>query len=376
MSKTESKTQLLNATADNIEVVVQALHQGDVVGLPTETVYGLAGNALDEEAIAKIFYYKSRPSFDPLIVHVPETLTSCHALAEAEIIDLKQMTQPQMVTCDQLMHRFWPGPLTIIFPKHKRISDLVTSSLDTVGLRAPAHPVAQEVLKKSKLPLAAPSANQFGRISPTKSQHVIEELGAHLNYCLEGGECTIGLESTIVRVNQDGTVFVLRPGGVSIDLLSESLKDSFQGIHKELGLPAIAAHAPMAPGLLESHYAPRKPMFRINGLFKEINFLDLKNQFLKTSAIKSAAVLSIFPLNSEIKHHFNELFDEVNFYYLAEEESDSLSGAHHLFSQLRKLDHSDVDLILCELPQSSKGLWPAICDRLSRASKPLNTNPS
>lgn len=366
------KTKLLNATPENIERVAEALKSGDVVGLPTETVYGLAGNARDEEAIAKIFLYKSRPSFDPLIVHVPETLTSCGLLAEAEIIDLGHMTHPQMVTSDKLMSLFWPGPLTIIFPKHKSIPDLVTSSMDTVALRSPAHSVAQEVLKSSRLPLAAPSANQFGRISPTKSQHVIEELGDHLNYCLEGGECAVGLESTIVRVDSEGKLSVIRPGGISTEVLKQQLGTSFEGVHKELGLPAIAAHSPIAPGLLESHYAPRKPMFRIEGSFKDLDLSKIKIGLEKQNlAARTLAILSMYPMASEIHLRLRDRFHNIEFHHLAEEENDSIAGAHNLFSKLRILDQSPVDFILCELPQSPRGLWPAICDRLTRASKKI-----
>ena len=140
-----SKTKILNPTPEGIKIAVQTLLAGGVIGIPTETVYGLAGNALNDEAIAKIFFTKSRPSFDPLIVHVSSDLNSSKKLAKAEIIDLKQMTRLQIATCDKLIANFWPGPLTIIFPKHSNVSDLVTSSLSTVGIRSPAHPVAQEL---------------------------------------------------------------------------------------------------------------------------------------------------------------------------------------------------------------------------------------
>ncbi len=370
MTKQPLKTKLLNATTDNIKTVVEALKQGDVVGLPTETVYGLAGNALRDESIAKIFLFKSRPSFDPLIVHVPETLTSCQALADAEIINLMAMSQPQISTCDKLIQLFWPGPLTLIFPKHERISDLVTSSLPTVGLRSPSHPVAQQVLKLSGLPLAAPSANQFGRISPTKSQHVIEELGEFLNYCLEGGECSVGLESTIATVNLQGEVSVLRPGGVSLEALESCLEKSFRGLHTELGLPSVASHSPMAPGLLESHYAPKKQMFRLETRFQEFDFKWLKENFAGLKAEnEELSLLSPFPLSAEIHRRALKNFNRVNFHYLAEDENDSLTAAHTLFSKLRELDSNPSALILCELPQSDKALWPAIRDRLTRASK-------
>jgi L-threonylcarbamoyladenylate synthase len=371
VQKSYSKTKLLNATPENIKIAVQALRSGDVVGIPTETVYGLAGNALSDEAIAKIFLYKSRPSFDPLIVHVAQSLNTCRKLAEAELINLEGMSPTQIQTCDKLMKLFWPGPLTLILPKHSRISDLVTSSLPTVGIRSPAHPVAQEILKQSKLPLAAPSANQFGRISPTKAEHVLTELGEHLNFCVEGGECSVGLESTICAVSVKGDVSVFRPGGVSQDSLQKALGTHFKGVHTELGLPAIASHSPIAPGLLESHYAPRKPMVRVKGFLKETLLEELKKSLLKNSIkLDKVAVLSTYILPGDIHTRYLKTFEKVSFHYLAENETDSLTGAHNLFAKLRELDESDNDLILCELPTSKQGLWPAIRDRLTRASHP------
>lgn len=351
---------------------MEALSSGDVIGLPTETVYGLAGNALNDEAIAKIFFFKSRPSFDPLIVHVPETLKSCKKLASANLIHLNAMTDLQIETSDRLMQVFWPGPLTIIFPKHSSISDLVTSTLTTVGLRSPAHPIAQEVLKKSGLPLAAPSANQFGRISPTKAEHVLMELGAQLNFCLEGGECSIGLESTICSVDSLGSVTILRPGGVSIEDLQKAVGARFKGTHAELGLPAIAAHSPMAPGLLESHYAPRKPMFRIQESLSQVSLEKLKSKLNeKACTYSKVSVLTPFAIGGDTRAKFFSAFTEVHFYELAEEENDSLAGARNLFALLRQLDQNESDLILCLLPTSDVGLWPAIRDRLTRASKTL-----
>lgn len=372
MQQPNSKTKILNPTPENIQVAVEALISGDVIGLPTETVYGLAGSALNDEAIAKIFFYKSRPSFDPLIVHVAETLKSCKALAHSELINLAVMAPAQIKTCDKLMELFWPGPLTLIFPKHARISDLVTSSLDTVGLRSPAHPVAQEILKKSSLPLAAPSANQFGRISPTKATHVLSELGAHLNYCLEGGECAVGLESTICSVAASGHVTVLRPGGVPREALEKALGSLFQGVHSELGLPSVAAHAPMAPGLLESHYAPRKTMFRLEGEVTDELIKQTKEKLIHRSLLpKKIDVLTPFILPREIRLRFTNTFQDVTFHSLADHEENSLQGAHTLFAKLRELDQNDSELIFCSLPQSPKGLWPAIKDRLTRASQIL-----
>ena len=190
-------------TASECALAVDCLRSGDIVGMPTETVYGLAGNAFDANAVAKIFAAKERPSFDPLIVHVAKDLSSVAKLGLAKIIHPQSMTPSMIRITDALIQKFWPGPLTIILPKHSKIPDLVTSGLDRVGVRMPAHELAQQLLKATGLPLAAPSANRFGRISPTTAQHVAEELGTKIKYIVDGGSCTVGIESTVVTVDED-----------------------------------------------------------------------------------------------------------------------------------------------------------------------------
>lgn len=201
--------------AHDCALAVEALRLGNIIGMPTETVYGLAGNAFDADAVAKIFSAKERPSFDPLIVHVADDLNSVTKLGSANIIAPESMTPSMIKITDALIQKFWPGPLTIILPKNRKIPDLVTSGLDQVGVRMPAHEVAQKLLKACGLPLAAPSANRFGRISPTTALHVAEELGTKIPYIVDGGSCTIGIESTVITVDDD-CVWLLRPGIISV----------------------------------------------------------------------------------------------------------------------------------------------------------------
>ena len=227
---------IVPATPDAIRRAAQALARGDIVAFPTETVYGLGANALDARAVAKVFAAKERPRFNPLIVHVPN-------LAEAEeyalINDLAR----------RLAGAFWPGPLTLVFKRRSTcgIADLASAGLDTIALRAPAHPVAQALIAKAALPIAAPSANRSGRISPTTAAHVEAELGDRPAMILDGGPCPLGIESTVVSVVGDEPA-LLRPGALPR-----------AAIERALGAPLVAAKAAergASPGQLASHYAP------------------------------------------------------------------------------------------------------------------------
>lgn len=216
------------------------LRSGGIVGLPTETVYGLACDALNAEAATAVFAAKERPSFDPLIVHV----------AGADWIGaLSSVGGRAEILARKLAEAFWPGPLTLVLASKDLVPDLVRSGLPTVALRCSAHPVMAEVIGKLARPLAAPSANRFGRISPVTAQHVVEELGGRIPLVLDGGPCRHGLESTIVEVGE-GELVLLRPGPVTIERLEE-----FAPVRM-----AAPATSPNAPGMLESHYAPRTPL--------------------------------------------------------------------------------------------------------------------
>ena len=201
-------------TKTNLGPACDALQRGEVVAIPTETVYGLAAVAWDSAAVTKIFAAKERPLFDPLIVHVPQTWRTIRELGSHRVVDESKVTAGMGRIAEALMEAFWPGPLTLILPRHESIPDLVTSGLDRVGVRMPAHPVAADLLTMLNAPLAAPSANRFGRISPTTSSHVMSELGDRIPYIVEGGACEVGVESTVALV-EDQRIVLLRPGKIS-----------------------------------------------------------------------------------------------------------------------------------------------------------------
>lgn len=313
-------------TGTDIKRATEILRSGEVVAIPTETVYGLAGNALNEDAVLRIFKAKNRPFFDPLIAHT-------HAIGE---INKYVSSIPGQLL--PLMERFMPGPLTVLLPRNTLIPDLVTSGLDRVAFRIPAHPVAQELLRTLDFPLAAPSANPFGYISPTSAQHVHAQLGGIIPYILDGGECSVGIESTIVGMDGD-TIVVYRLGGLAVEQIEETTG--------KVRLLSHSSSNPAGPGMLESHYAPRKPMLVGNVA-----------ELLEEYADKKAAVLS-----------FSEKYD-ASFCYILSPERDTDVAAKKLFAAMRELDATDADLIIAEsLPEG--GLGRAVNDRLGRAAAKL-----
>lgn len=302
---------------------VNHLQQDELVAIPTETVYGLAGNAYSEKAVVNIFSTKKRPSFDPLIVHT----TSLEAAKEflLEIPD----------TAYALAEKFWPGPLTLILPRNNRIPDLVSAGLNTVGVRVPRHPLSLQLLEKLNFPLAAPSANPFGYISPTTALHVEEQLGEQIPYILDGGPCEVGVESTILGFAGD-KVIVHRLGGMSLEELRQ-----------HVGALEVNPHStsnPIAPGQLESHYAPRKPLF-----------LGSIQELLQEHGKTDVGVLS-----------FKDIYPEAIQYTLSAS-GDLAEAARNLFKALRELDSKPVKLIIAE-EVPDYGLGRAINDRLKRAS--------
>lgn len=304
------------------------LEAGKLVGIPTETVYGLAGNALDPSAVALIFETKNRPSFDPLIIHT----SSLERLSDF----VEDFPEKLLL----LAKSFWPGPLTLLLPRNNSIPDLVTSGMERVAVRVPSHPLTHELLANLEFPLAAPSANPFGYISPTSAQHVVAQLGDKIEYILDGGDCKVGLESTIVGLEEDQVV-VYRLGGLEV---SE--------IENLVGPVAIKDHSssnPQSPGLLESHYAPRKPF--VLGDLKEL----VKEYSQKEIPFGVMSFSQSFP---EIKPELQVQLSP----------SGNLSeAAQKLFASMRYLDDLEIQLILAET-MPSIGLGNAINDRLKRAA--------
>jgi len=237
------KARLLRPTPANLRKLATVLRRGGLVAIPTETVYGLAAHALDAKACRAIFRAKGRPANDPLIVHVPGL---AHAEELAEFNDAAR----------RLARVFWPGPLTLVLPKKPCIPGIVTSGGPTVALRAPAHPLARRLLKLSGVPLAAPSANPFTYISPTTAEHVRQGLGARIGFILDGGDCPIGVESTVLDLTNPARPRVLRPGAVSAGEIARVLRTRVGSVRRN---PSRGARLP-APGLLDKHYSPRTPL--------------------------------------------------------------------------------------------------------------------
>lgn len=304
------------------------LKAGQLVAIPTETVYGLAGNALDVKAVSSIFETKNRPCFDPLILHV----------ASLEQVNSFVSSFPEILK--RLAEAFWPGPLTVLLPRNASVPDLVTSGLDRVAVRVPNHPLTLALLAQLDFPLAAPSANPFGYISPTQAAHVDAQLGAQIPYILDGGACAVGLESTIVGMEGEQVV-IYRLGGLDLSK-----------IEAVVGPVTVQAHSssnPSAPGQLASHYAPRKPF-----LVGELN--ELVPRLMKEG--KAFGILSF-------STHFPTLPTDRQFVLSPSE--DLQEAAQRLFMGMRLLDESDADLILAEyVPEI--GLGRAINDRLKRAA--------
>ncbi|MBN8216716.1 MAG: threonylcarbamoyl-AMP synthase [Spirochaetes bacterium] len=310
----------------SVDEAAAHLRAGRLVAIPTETVYGLAGNALDESVVLSIYRVKNRPTFDPLILHTDTAQR------------LAQWVEGIPPPLDLLAERFWPGPLTLLLPKRAVISDLVTAGLPTVAVRIPAHDAARALLARLDFPLAAPSANPFGYISPTQPQHVLAQLGDAIDYVLDGGPCRVGVESTIVGLDAGGAPVIVRQGGISI----EEIATVCPGIR--LAAPSAL---PRAPGELPSHYAPRTPM------------VLLPTGSPPPQDVADRAAL-IFWKPEE------RFVDGPRRFVLA---PDGLleTGARNLYRVLREADACGARIIYA-YPAPEEGLGRAINDRLRRAS--------
>lgn len=380
-------TERLNADAQGLDRAIELLNAGEQVGIPTETVYGLAANAFDASAAAGIFAAKERPSFDPLIVHVPRAWQSCATLIESGILAPAGLGPARQATMDALIRAFWPGPLTIVAPKSNLIPDVVTSGLSTVGVRMPDHPVTQVLLQRLGKPLAAPSANRFGRISPTSADHVISELDGRIAAVIDGGRCPVGLESTIVEVMPDGSLTVLRPGGISVEALQEALAFALPARALQVRLTSAsvkqesansASPALLAPGQLEQHYAPAKRLlllppstsFHFNKLATG-KAAELRSQIDRAAQSGTGKIGWLVQSGDPALHtKFLEsaLGRPVRVISLSIK-GDEVEAARNLFAAMRTLDEDQtLALIVAEPCGSDTGLGFAINDRLRRAS--------
>lgn len=321
------RVRIYRPTARNLAFLARRLCAGDIVGVPTETVYGLAGNALDEDACRAIFRAKGRPASDPLIVHI-------HSIRQ-----LLEICVPNAATL-RLAKRFWPGPLTLVLPKTPVIPDIVTAGKDSVAVRMPAHAVFRRLLKLAGIPLAAPSANPFGYISPTTAIHVADSLGTRIAHVLDGGPASIGLESTIVDLRDPSRPRVLRPGLISTDSLSHVLRRPVPTVRRKA---ARATEAQLAPGLLARHYSPRTPVV-------------LHERIADSSPPGEAFVFLRQPAGRPAP----------NVYWL-DRRGDLRGVARRLFAVLRAIDAQHYRRIHVERPKGGS-LAEAINDRLRRAA--------
>ncbi|MFH0733069.1 MAG: L-threonylcarbamoyladenylate synthase [bacterium] len=316
--------QLLQANTHTIEQASQVIKNGGLVAFPTETVYGLGANGFNPTAVAKIFEAKSRPKFNPLILHI------------CDVLQIEQISSIDLKSIENLVTAFFPGPLTLVVPKKNIVPDIVTAGNLTVAVRMPNHKIALDLIKSAGVPIAAPSANKFGKLSPTTANHVAKQLKDKVDIILDGGQCSVGVESTIIEISGND-YYLLRHGGLSTE-----------DIEKVLGKKLLKkenSKNPIAPGQLLFHYAPNIP----------IKFLD-KTAIEENKDKKIGALL------------FSEKYLDYNFAVKKSLTATNsyIEAASNLFYMLHELEYLEIDIILAE-PIPEIGLGKAIMDRLKKA---------
>lgn len=331
------KTEYL--TEQEIDRAAQLLREGGLVGIPTETVYGLGANGLDPEAVSHIFLAKGRPQDNPLILHIPEAgwlERYCENIPEAAY---------------RLAEQFWPGPMTMILPRKSLVPDVVTAELDTVGMRCPAHPLCRAIIERADVPVAAPSGNTSGRPSPTNAQDMLEDMDGKIDAIVDGGPCMVGVESTIIDLTSTPPR-LLRPGGITLEQLRSVLGevDVDPAVTRLMG----AGEKPRAPGMKYRHYAPKAPVTvvtgdpvrsaqYINDHAGEADGIICFEEFVQLCQQGSRVVLDLGP------------------------SSDKQEQARHVFAALRRFDHTSVSSIWAQCPDAS-GIGLAIANRLNKAA--------
>ena len=309
----------------SVSEAARLLKAGEVIAIPTETVYGLAGNAYDPKSLAKIFAAKERPTFDPLIVHI------------ADISELENIAKDIPDAAYKLAEAYWPGPMTMILPKKDCIPDLCTSGLPSVAVRFPSHPVAQAIIKESGLPLAAPSANLFKHVSPTTAEHVAAQLADRISGIVDGGPCSVGVESSIISLAGDKPT-VLRPGAITPEMFAKVLGDV--SIKESTSKPGQAMQA---PGQCDTHYRPQVPLY-----FGELP-AGIK---LPAHTVRIAFGNQAGPIPATVN---------------LSESGDMIEATSKLYAYMHDLDNPEYDLILVDsIPNTGVGM--ALNDRLKRAS--------
>jgi L-threonylcarbamoyladenylate synthase len=329
-------TEILSPSDKDLETAAKALKNGLLVALPTETVYGLGADAFNVSALAKVFEAKNRPRFDPLIIHIAELDTL------SRIVDLTALDNVARDRVSILSKQLWPGPLTLILPKRPEVPDLATAGLPTVAVRFPSHPIAQKLIRMSTGAVAAPSANPFGYISPTRAGHVKTQLDGKVDFIIDGGRTTVGVESTVLDLAH-GNPRILRPGGVSKETIEAHIgpvEDSFGTPNEETNQALIS------PGQLKSHYAPRTPLI----LYSREELISLHDA----------------PDEGRLYFSFPRQQDATNRTRVLSKTGDMTEAAANLFDMLHELDNLGLRIIRAEQAPNF-GLGVAINDRLSRA---------
>lgn len=326
------KTSQLKTDKKVISYAAKLICTGEVVAFPTETVYGLGANALSKSAVKKIFEAKGRPSDNPLIVHISE-LSSVEKLAK-EIPDFAY----------SLMKKFWPGPLTIILKKQNVVPDITTAGRDTVGIRMPAHNVALQLIHEAGCPIAAPSANSFGKPSPTLAKHVSEDLDGKIPYIVDGGSCKVGVESTIVDLTSE-IPLILRPGGVTIEDIEKCIGKV--NLHKTVLDPKTKVDVAHAPGMKYKHYSPKAKVVLIENGCVEDALVHHRDEFIALITLDES------PID-----------DDINLVFL---EPDIKSLTKNMFKYFRDCDEKNIDTIIVDRI-SKKGLGISLLNRVKKAA--------
>ncbi|MFV0516092.1 MAG: L-threonylcarbamoyladenylate synthase [Aminipila sp.] len=331
------ETKLLDVTTENIDIAAKMLAEGMLVAFPTETVYGLGADALNDEAVGKVYAAKGRPSDNPMIVHI------------ADKEDVCKLTPKITHNMKLLMDAFWPGPMTMVVPKVKGIPDVTTGGLDTVAIRMPSDEIARQLIRKSGCPIAAPSANLSGRPSPTKAKHVVVDLKGRIDAILMGHDCNVGIESTVIDVTGELPI-ILRPGIITPKELSKAL--GLAG--REVGMdPALFVNRPRdvsdkdfkpkAPGMKYKHYAPKAEMLIISG---EIDKVKEKIRELSEESEVMGKKVGVILFQNDKMH----------------------DAAHDFFAKLRDFDEQEVDLILAGALDMQDGIGFAVMNRMLKSA--------
>jgi L-threonylcarbamoyladenylate synthase len=328
-------------SAGELDRAAAILRAGGLVGIPTETVYGLGANGLDPEAVSRIFAAKGRPQDNPLILHIPEASW------------LERYCQNIPATVSVLAEAFWPGPLTMILPRRPLVPDVVTAGLDTVGMRCPAHPLCREIIRLADVPVAAPSGNTSGRPSPTTAQHMREDMDGKIDAIVDGGPCAVGVESTILDLTCTPPR-LLRPGGVTLEQLREVLGE----VEVDPAVTRLMGEGeqPRAPGMKYRHYAPKAPVTVVTGR------PEASASYIAAHAAPQDGIICF----AEFTAQFPAAAAEGRVMELGPA-GDQEEQARHIFDALRAFDHTDVPAIWAQCPDC-KGIGLAIANRLNKAA--------